>query len=397
MIKRLKFDLEELVDRMINQLPKEVFESDSTTFLDPSMAGGQFVTAVEDKLRKYGHSDSNISKRVFGLIENKLRLNYIMNTHKLVGSYNVGDFLKKDFNNMKFDVIIGNPPYNSSSGGKKLWPLFSTHSSTLLKENGCILFVTPNTWLYRPHSPKMKEMVSTCKQQELILIDTTVSKYFPNIGEDIGYWMLKNSNRETNTKLILQDEEKYIQYVGQVIAMNRSDELKNSITGKIRLQESQKWHHRDYTMSHNIHIENGELSEVKNNIFSIPVLQTASKVLYGKPEDITNSWKLIINNSGYYSSKKELDKYQKVTDSFGVGLGTYGLLVKSKSEALNARSFFNSKAYRFVIEENKTSGFNTEVKYLPLLDVRKSWNDQEIYEYFNLTQEEIDLIESAVA
>jgi hypothetical protein len=39
MIKRLKFDLQELANSILDQLPKEVFESDSTTFLDPSMAG----------------------------------------------------------------------------------------------------------------------------------------------------------------------------------------------------------------------------------------------------------------------------------------------------------------------------------------------------------------------
>ena len=33
---------------------------------------------------------------------------------------------------------------------------------------------------------------------------------------------------------------------------------------------------------------------------------------------------------------------------------------------------------------------------LPKIDLSKSWTDEELYKYFNLTQEEIDYIESQV-
>jgi len=35
-------------------------------------------------------------------------------------------------------------------------------------------------------------------------------------------------------------------------------------------------------------------------------------------------------------------------------------------------------------------------RYVPFLDFSKQWTDQELYEYFNLTQDEIDLIENTI-
>ena len=86
MIFRLKLEITELVTEMVSKLPESLFINDSTTFFDPSMGGGQFVQAIEYRLRKHGHSDSNIKNRVFGIEKSLLRVNYAVNSRKLVGS-----------------------------------------------------------------------------------------------------------------------------------------------------------------------------------------------------------------------------------------------------------------------------------------------------------------------
>ena len=40
MLGRLKFEIDELVDEILDQLPVSVFERNDTTFLDPAMGGG---------------------------------------------------------------------------------------------------------------------------------------------------------------------------------------------------------------------------------------------------------------------------------------------------------------------------------------------------------------------
>ena len=94
MLSRLKFEISPLVKEMLDQLPSAVWSSSSTTFLDPSMGGGQFLVEIERRLRASGHSDENISARVFGCEKNKLRVNYAKNNKKLLSkNLHISDFL----------------------------------------------------------------------------------------------------------------------------------------------------------------------------------------------------------------------------------------------------------------------------------------------------------------
>lgn len=113
MLFRLDLDINEIVNEMLDCFPKEIWESSSTTFFDPCIAGGQFVNAIEHRLRKYGHSDDNIKNRVFGVEVTNYRVKSSVNKHKLIGNYIVADFLNsKVFNGKKFDVIVTNPEFN---------------------------------------------------------------------------------------------------------------------------------------------------------------------------------------------------------------------------------------------------------------------------------------------
>lgn len=59
----------------------------------------------------------------------------------------LGDYLSLD--NMKFDIIIGNPPYNISRdkcNGNTLWPDFVKKSLSFLKDDGYLCLVHPPGW-----------------------------------------------------------------------------------------------------------------------------------------------------------------------------------------------------------------------------------------------------------
>jgi hypothetical protein len=99
---------------MLDQLPEHVWRDSKLTFLDPAMGGGQFLTEIVKRLRAQGHSDRNIRSRVFGVESNEGRINFFqlkgLPVQTAVGGV---DFdCAKEFGLKKFDVGVGNPPYN---------------------------------------------------------------------------------------------------------------------------------------------------------------------------------------------------------------------------------------------------------------------------------------------
>ena len=112
MLARLKFKIDSLVNEILDRIPQDLIING--TVLDPSMGGGQFVKEVERRKRAAGKTDQEIRSTVFGVESNILRRNYAVNKWKLAGTYLVGNALKMDFDGMKFDVVVGNPPYNSN-------------------------------------------------------------------------------------------------------------------------------------------------------------------------------------------------------------------------------------------------------------------------------------------
>jgi hypothetical protein len=199
MLGRLKFDIEDLVEVILDQIPGHIWESEATTFLDPAIGGGQFVVAIERKLRKYGHSNKNIAKRVFGYEDNVLRINYAINKHKLVGNYQAKEFLKEEFD-MKFDVVLGNPPFNftSSDGGgvsgtigdKTVYRKFTKKAVSITKKDGHIAFIT------------LKNILSTLKEMN---IQVDIVDYMTKVDYwkyNTLYFIARNTEKQTSHTVI---------------------------------------------------------------------------------------------------------------------------------------------------------------------------------------------------
>jgi site-specific DNA-methyltransferase (adenine-specific) len=57
-----------------------------------------------------------------------------------------------------------------------------------------------------------------------------------------------------------------------------------------------------------------------------------------------------------------------------------------------------TKFFRFLVALRKNTQHVTQsrFKFVPLLDMSKSWTDEKLYKTFNLSSEEIDFIDSIV-
>jgi hypothetical protein len=94
----------------------------------------------------YGYSPENAKSRIYGY---DVRVKYVNHLQRR-GFINVRhkDFLKEIFK-MKFDVVLGNPPYHKQVGPKKteaIWPKFVEKSFEICKEGGYVSLIHPSGW-----------------------------------------------------------------------------------------------------------------------------------------------------------------------------------------------------------------------------------------------------------
>ncbi len=368
MISRLKFPIQPLVNLMLDQLPVDVWTSSTTTFLDPAMGGGQFLAEIQRRLRAAGHSDENIAERIYGCETNILRVNYSRNNKKLVSNHLViSDFLSYDWGKMKFDVIVGNPPYQSEkrTGTQPLWPLFVNKGYDLLADNGYLGMITPNKWCGHTanvikgdvhlYGDIFRYKMIACNIQEC-------SKHFPGVGSyanSFSWFLIANAGRNQFGAATLDGLFEVKADWFQNLPLRSLNQITASIVQKVSTgktfdfkQVSVGFENRNtgavvISMAQRMHYDRLNVYWDKNSTVKSTSKSTISQVVFGK------------------SSQKKID------------------------------AVFKSKLYRFLYsiywnnDNFSTSFYNS----LPYVDLNKMWTDQELFELFGLTEDEITYIQ----
>jgi hypothetical protein len=394
-----------LVEEMLNKLPKEVFESKTTTFLDPCFGTGTFLKAIGLRLKAYGHSTENINSRLFGFEVDSRMFN---ETKRKFQGINIikQDFLNTDIN-MKFDVVIGNPPFQAPGnfkGSTLLWPAFYEKADSILKENGYLFFLSPYTWASAINEDSKNSKVSLCNfnTSELLNFDLTPNNHFKVGSSTISSALFcKNKKLSTNVNIKFSAGVKLKMDISNLdfIPMHVYSNNDISIFNKVINNDLEKFELLNTTFGRGVRSSKDNLSESPNKDLTYKSYYTWSN--YKKNKFLWSSSKGLYHDTAkivlFYSNDCSF-----VYDNGSAGLGhlTAAIPCDSIEEYNNAMTIFDSKLFEFVSKFKPYKGTHggkpAIVKHFPKLSFDKSWTNQEIYEYFNLTQEEIDYVENAI-
>jgi hypothetical protein len=295
---------------------------------------------------------------------------------------------------VKFDVIIGNPPYQDGDRedeANKLWPFFVKKADSLLLPNGITAFITPNTWLNPTSdikSEKFKIFTDIFKRKQLLSTNTDSDflrkEYFPKVGSTFSWFIYSNSEITKATKFItgtgtVEIDLRTIPSLPKVVTRESL-----SIIGKM---VGMSFHFIDQN-----HSPADEESREQNTIYQYPIFHTPAKGgtywYCKKVRDIATLPKIVISLSGYYKPT--------FLDNKAFSNMCIALVCKTTEMARMAEFVLSSRLYRFWIEMNKFSGFNPRktILALPSVDLSIVWTDSKLYSHFGITQEEIDYIEA---
>ena len=151
-----------------------------------------------------------LTKQIFD-INNEYKLNI----------YN-GDSLTldtlKEWTIEKFDIIVGNPPYqktfengNNRVGGSSLWSGFINKFILLLNNNKYLLFITPCSWMTGGSNKQSGNILNgVMKKYTLLYLNIEeCSKHF-NVGSTFSYYLIKKSTENIDFECLLLYKKKYM-------------------------------------------------------------------------------------------------------------------------------------------------------------------------------------------
>jgi len=295
-----------------------------------------------------------------------------------------------DFEGMKFDVIIGNPPYQdvngSSTSNSSLWVTFAEQMFNRLEPNGIIGFVTPQSWM-KPNHKILKWM----KSHSLTQVVTDVAKFFPGVGSTFCYWLAINK-KATPTDIVSVDgmnitlaSAPYLVPGGNMLSIHQKVVFTSS--KKFKIDSDQQ---TAYTLK--LTKKDPNLSKEQTDHCKYPIYHTNAQTIYSavKTKNFDDK-KVMFSDSGYFKPRYD-------NGELGSSQRCYYILVPDETTGQIVTELLYLKLYQFIVSTAKWSGFSdlTVLRSLPVVDLTKKWTNNDLYQHFNLTQSEIDLIESTI-
>lgn len=315
---------------------------------------------------------------------------------------------------MRFDVVVGNPPYQKESGGirpKEIYSDFIIKAVDICRDKCCL--ITPTRW-YNGSTPNMERVRQRLlgKNTSIIVDYQKAEDVFENtqISGGISYWLLdKNIEVESCTvKHIVHDEvtvfqeklnnEVFIRYKEGLSILNKVSKF-----NEFKLNGTYGF----WKTFGNIHINDifNEKGKIKFVARTGDISYLDEDYISADMIDIVPKYKVVTGAMTPGGGVQKADRYTvintpriiepyEIFSDYYYTLGVFENLV----EAENFVSYITTKFARVLIQLiNNTTSFNqSKFKHIPIQDWSKTWSDEKLYEKYGLDACEISFIDSLI-
>lgn len=461
-----------VVKMMIDQLEEHdptLFTRTDSTFIDLYMKSGMYITEIVKKLffntRKHYQSDEDCLKhilenQVYGLAPTPIlqgitqsyifgfdrdtkidRKNFVQ--YDLTPDAQEGKVKEKLYElyklkeDMKFDAVVGNPPYQDKTIGNsiQLPPIYHFFIDSAYNISNQVCLISPGRFLFNAGATpnKWNRKMLNDKHLKVIFYEQNSSKIFPNTDIKGGVAITYRNSKITFGAIEVFTNFNELNTILKKVTKNNFKSFSKLIYSAFSYKFSSNFH-KEHPEAKNI-LSKGHENDISTDIFEkLPNIFTNHKpndneeyIKYYGLENKKRTYKWV--KKSYIKSHPNLDKYKiwvpKANGSGALGevlstpligkpligsthsfisIGTFN----TKLEAENVLKYVKSKFARVLLGVLKITQDNPPAKWekIPLQDFTENsdidWSksipeiDQQLYKKYNLSEEEIAFIEEKV-
>ena len=359
--------------------------------LDPACGRGAFLFVIKNKLLQAGHSEKHIVENMlYGVDIAQQNVDVTIAVldpgYKYKNNIECNDALTKDYKNMKFDVIVGNPPYSVGNTGQGGTAIYHKFGELALKFADIVALITPGSFI---DQKKYRSFRDALNKHGLVSITSINLNTFDASIERPVWWLAKKGAARTVENLT-ETPSKIL--LSKLMALAERNHF-NTKSGQADVDTSP-------------HV-NQQQTHTHTFKYITRVLKTGPDVQWctaklAKP--LSGSLHLAVFAQRAGTELKMFFIENANEHAYSQNVCVFG--VNNKSEFLNLKIYMSSNVAKFILY-HASAGKNTKkgmpraltagkLRWIPAVDLSRSWTDEELYKHFNLTEEEIKLIEETV-